>query len=102
MIDFLTFHTFISAYVLIALYTFSAFVLPFVIWYMLKRLSIKFKLFQLNCDNIKSISWSLLNHKQRMGLVAAYICILLGVEIIWRMMFEFLIAYMQIRDALVL
>jgi preprotein translocase subunit SecE len=69
---------------------------------MVKKISSKIKLFQETRDNIKRVVWSLLSTKQRIGLSLLYVFILLFIEMIWRMMFEFLIAYMQIRDALVL
>ena len=44
--------------------------------------------------------WQSLNKKQQIKLVTLFIFCFLFMELFWRMLFEFLIAYMQIRDAL--
>jgi hypothetical protein len=48
-------------------------------------------------------SWllSLTSLRQRMLLLALFILAFLCAEIIWRMMFEYLLAYLQIRDVLI-
>lgn len=106
MIDFLSFHTLISIDVLIAFYYFGAVVIPLsIVWGMnwLKKLVVK------NVDGMQQvidtgtqvisnslspsakIKWSLL-----------FITLFLFAELFWRLLFEYLIAFMQMRDALVL
>jgi len=102
MLDFLTFHSFISGYVLIAMYNIGAFILPLFIWFFSKNFCQKLKLFKKAHDHSKKLVWSSLSWKQRILLITIFAIILLLVEVMWRMMSEFLIAYMQIRDALVL
>ncbi|HIO96843.1 MAG TPA: DUF4282 domain-containing protein, partial [Leucothrix sp.] len=40
--------------------------------------------------------WSVLNTKQKIKLVAVFLMVFLFLELFWRMLFEFLIAYMQV------
>ncbi len=102
MLDFLTFQSFISGYILIAMYNIGAFILPLLIWHFSKKIYQKLQLFRQGHDHIKKLVWSSLNWKQRMLLITIFTAILLLIELVWRMMIEFLIAYIQIRDALVL
>ena len=98
--DFLTFKSFISTEVLIIFYYLGALILPIGIWLMLTWLIQKYKLFNTAYESGKEIIWKSLNKKQKTKLVAFFIISFLFIEIFWRMFFEFLIAYMQIRDAL--
>ncbi|HIP02533.1 MAG TPA: DUF4282 domain-containing protein [Campylobacterales bacterium] len=50
----------------------------------------------------KKIIWNSLNRNQKTKLILCFIICFFFIELFWRMMFEFLIAYMQIRDVLVL
>jgi len=85
MIDFLTFKTFITPTVLIFFYYIGAILVPIFIYhrqkYILNKLSI-------NKINLK-ISTKLI-------LIAFFIIL----EIMWRMMFEVMIGYFQIHNAL--
>ncbi len=98
--DFLTFKSFISTEVLIIFYYLGALILPIGIWLFLTWLIQKYKLFNTAYESGKEIIWKSLNKKQKTKLVAFFIISFLFMEIFWRMFFEFLIAYMQIRDAL--
>jgi uncharacterized membrane protein len=98
--DFLTFKEFISIPVLIIFYYLGAIVFPFVIWIVLIWLTKKYKLLGEAHNKGKQKIWKLLNTKQRVKLVIAFIMAFLFMELFWRMLFEFLIAYMQMRDAL--
>ncbi len=100
IIDFLTFKLFISPYLLIICYYLGAITIPFASWFLGLWVKGKFlrifeqrKEFSLYHKFIteSKTSWSLL-----------FISIFMSMEIIWRMMFEFIIAYMQIREALLL
>ena len=98
MQDFLTFKTFISPTVLIIMYFFGVFVMPFIAWWM--SLKIK-KYFPLEMESFKSNIFSKMRLKDKIIWISIVLLILFFMEICWRMMFEFLIAYMQIRDVLV-
>jgi len=100
MMDFLTFKTFISTEALIAFYYIGAFILPVGIWLFFAWLIRKFKYINTVFDSSKAIIWKSLDKQQQIKLVSLLITTFLFMELFWRMLFEFLIAYMQIRDAL--
>jgi hypothetical protein len=100
MMDFLTFKTFISAEALIMFYYIGALILPIGIWGLLTWLIRKYKDINAAYENGKVIIWKALDKQQQMKLVSFFIVAFLFLELFWRMLFEFLIAYMQIRDAL--
>ena len=80
MIDFLTFKTFITPTILIFFYYIGAILVPIFIYrrqkFILKKLAI--------------------NHYSKTILIAIFIML----EIMWRMMFEVMIGYFQIHNAL--
>ena len=99
--DFLTFKSFISTDVLIIFYYIGAFILPVGIWVFLAWLIRKYRFINATYENGKEIIWKSLNKKQQAKILALLITSFVFMELFWRMLFEFLIAYMQIRDALV-
>jgi len=99
--DFLTFKSFISPSMLIIFYYMGVAALPFVIWQFSTRMTSKYRLFDILHKKGKHLVWKLLSTKQRMTVLFVFLSILTMVELIWRMMFEFLMAYLQIRDSLV-
>ena len=99
--DFLTFKSFISTEVLIIFYYIGALILPVGIWFFLAWLVRKYKFLNTAYENSKTMVWESLNKQQQTKLVAIFITCFLFMELFWRMLFEFLIAYMQIRDALI-
>lgn len=98
--DFLTFKTFISTETLIIFYYLGAFILPIFSWLLLTWLIQKYKLLNFSYENGKELLWKSLSQKQKAKYIAFFIIAFLFMELFWRMLFEFLIAYMQIRDAL--
>jgi len=98
--DFLTFKEFISIPVLIGFYYFGAVIFPFFMWIFLKWLMRKYKLIGDAHNKGKEMVLSVLNTKQKTKLFAAFLMAFLFLELFWRMLFEFLIAYMQMRDAI--
>lgn len=98
--DFLTFKTFISTETLIIFYYLGAIVLPIVTWLLLIRIIKKYKLLNSTYKNIKESLWNSFNKKQQTKFIAFFLITFIFMELFWRMLFEFLIAYMQIRDAL--
>ena len=99
--DFLTFKSFISTEVLIIFYYIGALILPIGIWLLFTWLIGKYHFINTTYENGKEIIWKSLNKKQQTKLIGIFIFSFLFMELFWRMLFEFLIAYMQIRDALV-
>ncbi len=98
--DFLTFKSFISTEVLILFYYLGAIILPVSIWSVIIWLIEKYKFVDAAYIKGKEVLWRSLNRKQKIKLIALFICCFFFMELFWRMFFEFLIAYMQIRDAL--
>lgn len=101
MLDFLTFKTFVSTNVLILFYYMGALVMPLLAWYMAIWVIRKFEFARLAYEQGKEKLWNLLTSQQKTKLILIMAFFFLFMELMWRMMFEFLIAYMQIRDVLV-
>jgi hypothetical protein len=95
--EFLTFKSFISIDVLILFYNIGAIVMPIAVWSISSFVFQKFHII----NSSKKIVWNSLSKKQRFYIVLIFVGMFIFMEIFWRMIFEFLIAYMQIRDALV-
>ena len=98
--DFLTFKTFISTEVLIICYYLGALILPIGLWLLLTWLIRKYRLLNTAYESGKELLWKSLNRKQQIKFIAFFVISFLFMELFWRMLFEFLIAYMQMRDAL--
>jgi hypothetical protein len=99
MYDFLTFKTFISDKVLIFFYYVFAIGIPVVLIYYKNKL-FEIKIFKKIFPFLKEYSYDKLKDKQKKYLIIIFsICFILC-EIFLRMFFEFLIAYIQIRNAL--
>lgn len=98
--DFLTFKSFISIKALIIFYYIGALILPIGIWLLINWLIQKYDFFDAAFKKGKEAIWKSLNKKQRVKLFMFFVFFFFFMELFWRMLFEFLIAYMQIRDAL--
>lgn len=98
--DFLTFKSFISTEVLIVFYYLGAIVVPIGVWLSLVWIIQKYNMVGTVYESGKEIVWASLNSQQKMKLIVLFITSFLFIELFWRMLFEFLIAYMQMRDAL--
>ncbi|MDQ6977819.1 MAG: DUF4282 domain-containing protein [Ghiorsea sp.] len=101
MLDFLTFQSFISLPALFIFYYLGALILPIITWYLCLKLSQKLNIARLNLKKGQQWMWQSLNTKQQSRVILFFILMLGFIELFWRMMFEFLIAYMQMHDALV-
>lgn len=98
--DFLTFKSFISTEVLILFYYIGALILPIATWFLSTWLIRKYKFLNATYEGGKEMIWKSLNKKQQIKFLTFFIFFFLLMELFWRMLFEFLIAYMQIHDAL--
>jgi len=98
--DFLTFKSFISTEVLIIFYYLGALIFPIGIWFLNSWLIRKYKLFNTVHQSGKEVIWNSLKRKHKIMIVSFFVISFLFMELFWRMLFEFLIAYMQMRDAL--
>jgi len=99
--DFLIFKSFISIKALIIFYYIGALILPVGLWLLINWLIRKYDFFDAVYKKGKEAIWTSLNKKQQIKLLMFFVVIFLFMELFWRMLFEFLIAYMQIRDALI-
>jgi len=99
--DFLSFRSFISTEVLIIFYYIGAVIFPFGLMLLFSWFIKKYKIVDAAYQKGSDAIWGLLNKKQKIRLVAILITLLLFMELFWRMLFEFLIAYMQMRDAII-
>ena len=90
--DLLSFKTFISPYMLYIFYYMGAVLVPLVM------LKYSYKIYAFLKIDIKRI----IPKEYKFKVYSVSILMFIFLEILWRMMFEFLIAYLQIRDALVL
>ena len=90
--DFLSFKTFISSYMLFVFYYLGAVVVPMIAYIFAK------KIYKYPKETIKNTLP--LDYKIKIAVFSIILYIFM--EILWRMMFEFLLAFLQMRDALVL
>jgi len=107
IMDFLSFKTFISPYVLIICYFIGAFIIPIASLFLVKWLHSKYRPILDATAFAKDVLPKLtfkqfISLKQRILFISAVLIFFISLEIMWRMLFEFLIAYLQIREALML
>ena len=98
--DFLRFKSFISPYILFIFYYMGALGLPIASWFFTIWLRKKYwgisEAYTLGKETVKRTT----TKKYRIRFIFLFIFLFFSIEIMWRMLFEFLIAYLQIRDAL--
>jgi len=100
MYDFLTFKKFISSDVLILFYYFFAVAVP-VALYMFKDKLLKIEPINSIFPQIKELTYDKIDQRYKSWFWALFLFCFLMCELFLRMFFEFLIAYIQIRDVLV-
>jgi uncharacterized BrkB/YihY/UPF0761 family membrane protein len=98
MQDFLTFKTFISPTVLTIMYSFGLFIMPIFAWFVISKVK---KYIPSQIIDFKNKAFSQMRLQNKVKVILFALLMLLCMEICWRMMFEFLIAYMQMHDVLV-
>lgn len=99
MWDFLTFKRFITGDLLVLFYYIGAVFIPILLWTLRKYLARKFSLFK-SLQSIQQQVYASLSTKDRLIYIVLLLALVLSMEIIWRMMFEAMIAYFQMRDYL--
>jgi len=99
--DFVMFDSLISVPVLIGFYYIGAVVCPLVMWRCMWWLLQRYPLIDGIYTQGSTILWRQLPTDKRWKIVALFTMMFLFAELLWRLMFEFMIAFMQIRDALV-
>ena len=99
-IDFLNFRLFISPYVLVACYYIGGIGMPVASWFLLLWIR---RRFTVAADIHDAAATTLIDNtglNNRFLLSLLFIACFICMEIAWRMLFEFLIAYLQMREAL--
>jgi len=100
LIDYFSFKSFISLDVMRVCYALGAVIMPVagvLLWLWIKR---RYQLIDAAYGQGKSWLRQLTSPAQRLWLYGLFILLFVCAEIVWRMMFEYLIAYLQIRDVL--
>ena len=90
MKDFLTFQTFITPTLLIFIYYVGALLIPLFSWYFARWIKTAYK------TELETKT----TFKQRFITYAAFFISFFFMEVLWRVMFEFFIAYFDMHDAL--
>lgn len=98
--DFLSFQTFVSPYALIGFYYLGALVMPLATWGLMIWARRRAQLLGDAYEFARGLALDRLSPRQRALVMALALGAFLFMELLWRMMFEFLIAYLQMRDAL--
>ena len=98
MKEFLTFETFITPSLLIFIYYIGAIVIPIVSWYLIHW--IKTVYFSKKDTKSKEYVRVPITSRQHFVVYMIFFISFLCMEIFWRMMFEFFIAYFDMHDAL--
>lgn len=98
MKEFLTFQTFITPSLLIIIYFIGAIIIPIVCWYFVHW--IKTVYFSKKDRQSKEYIELPITSRQRFMVFIIFLLSFLSIEILWRMMFEFFIAYFDMHDAL--
>lgn len=99
-IGYLTFRSFISTHVLVVLYYIGALGVPIGSWFFALWIKRKYLLVSDIYESSKKMIFSVTKTKDRMLFYVLFALLVFCMEIIWRMVFEFLIAYFQMRNVL--
>ena len=98
MKEFLTFQTFITPALLMFMYYIGALVIPLLSWYFARW--IKKVYFSEISEKVKTSVVIHTTARQRLIIYTIFFICFLCMEIVWRVMFEFFIAYFDMHDAL--
>ncbi len=98
MQDFLLFKTFITPSLLLLMYYIGAVFIPLFSWYI--AMWIKKNYFTKVSGTVKEEIQKRTTVKQRVTLLLSFIVCFLCMEVFWRVLFEFFIAYFDMHDAL--
>ncbi len=99
--DFFLFERFISIPVLIVLYNIGALLCPLLMWYCVRWMMRRFSLPEQVYLRGKTLAWKVLPRREKVKVSTLFVAAFLLAELFWRMLFEYLIAFMQMHDALV-
>ena len=100
IIDFLRFKSFIALDILPICYIIGAVLAPFGSWLIVQWARKRYSLLDSAIKQSRSYLWNVLGWRNSMIVWILLIVIFTCMEIFWRILFEYLIGYMQMRDAL--
>ncbi len=100
LLDFLAFRTLISRQVLIVFYYLGALGMPLAAWTLALYLLRRFSAAREAMHNGRRLWSAALPRRYRLGAAGLFLLGFVCMELMWRVMFEYLIAFMQMRDAL--
>jgi hypothetical protein len=95
MLDFLTFKTFITPSLLVIVYAIGAILIPLLSYYLGRWLITRY------FSRQKEQFYTLTTPRQRAAILLVSLGCFLCMEIMWRVMFEFFVAYFDMHAALV-
>ena len=99
-IDYLAFRSFISPHVLVICYYIGALGVPVGSWFFARWIKRKYLLVSDIYESSRKMIFNITRTKDRMLFYLLFAFVFFCMEIILRMVFEFLIAYFQMRDVL--
>jgi len=97
--DFFSFRTFVSLDVLRVVYALGAIGMPLMAWGVWLWLG-RFQLWKWMRGTAADATRRVVPKRWRLAGILLFVLCFLCMELMWRMMFEFIIAYLQMRDAL--
>ena len=101
--NFLTFKTFITPNILIGMYYFGVVLVPIFSWLLVRWLTNKFELLksvqQLAKQSLTE-RFKQLSFQNQLLIIGLGLSVFLIMQLVWRMMFEAMLAYFQMRDYL--
>ncbi|HVL00713.1 MAG TPA: DUF4282 domain-containing protein [Dongiaceae bacterium] len=105
LLDVITLKFFITPYLIVLIYWFGALVVPLVVWLVCRWLLGKLREHELTATGLDSFNQGI-DRLPRADQLRGYFWIaftlgFLFLELLWRLLFEFLIAYFHIHDALI-
>lgn len=104
LFDIITLRFFVTPYVILLVYWFGAFVVPVAGWLAMRWLVTRMRRNELAASGMDKVGATLSQLDQdggwRMVFWGGFAGAFLLLELLWRMLFEFLIAYYHIHDAL--
>ena len=78
----------------------GAIIMPPFIWFFSRWIMKKSNVLEKSYKSSKVVFSKIIPLKYKLIFIPLFVMMFLFMELLWRMMFEFLIAYFQIRDAL--
>ncbi|TFG92289.1 MAG: DUF4282 domain-containing protein [Syntrophobacterales bacterium] len=100
-LDFILFKKFVSVYVLVPFYYVGAIGMPFLCWFALLRVRQESLLIYAIEERIDKLLYqTVIGKRIRAAFILIFTIIVMLIEMMWRVLFEYLIAYLHIRDAL--